>query len=670
MPDVDRPSSAGRGPRPPSDPPPFLPPLPPDPRDRRHQATSPIVDEAAPTPWYCPATAEDGQAEELRTSEVGDHGLAVDLVLDDEDLFSAERTAPRLTAAGFAEGRHDTATSRAIIDDLEGVGGGLGVELGSDAPRAAVGVDVTEGHDGVAATSDQDEPSGDTTDAASPESDVQGGRAASARAARAPDADARSDGWSDEDSRGDEPSGDASLLDDEPADRTDPTVDDAGEGAERRSRRRRSSRPRSPRHGSRRRRSTAAGPRVRQQRARRRAALLRRLSAAGGGVLGVALVALLFLVVGPRVVATVQGWSGGDDESVASQPADGAAGGAGIGAARTVLVATLDEATGQRATDIQLLTVDVDDRVEAIVMVPASTITDVPGYGLISLGDAGGLGGVPLLELTIENALDIGVDATVEMTRSSWTSLFGRTGPVDVTVPAPVDVAAADGTVERRFEPGRQSLDGPRLAELLTVDAAGESELVAMSRTQLVIEAYLDGAAGGLDVVFEDDAPMLSSSDVAVTEEVLRALAAARTDGRLDVLTLPVEPVGGGDELVYRLDERSRALAEEMLGAGLATAPDAGARVRLEVLNGNGRVGVGAEVAELLVPLGHQIVITRNADSFDQEETLVTVREDDPAVLAAAREIVETLGVGRVSVSGIPSTTVDISIVVGADWQG
>ena len=134
--------------------------------------------------------------------------------------------------------------------------------------------------------------------------------------------------------------------------------------------------------------------------------------------------------------------------------------------------------------------------------------------------------------------------------------------------------------------------------------------------------------------------------------------------------TLPVAPVGAGDEVVYQVDERGAALATDLLGAGDATDDAVADGVRLEVLNGNGRVGVGAEVAELLVPLGHQIVITGNAENFDQRETLVTVRSDDQELLAAAQEIVNTLGVGRVTISSIPSTTVDITIVVGADWTG
>ena len=122
-----------------------------------------------------------------------------------------------------------------------------------------------------------------------------------------------------------------------------------------------------------------------------------------------------------------------------------------------------------------------------------------------------------------------------------------------------VDAAADDGAIERRFEPGAQFLDGQRLAELLTVDVPGESELAAMPRSQAVLEGFLDAAADGLDEVFADGAPMLDTTAPDVVEEVVRGLAAARADDRVDVRTLPVEPIGAADDVVYQLDERGQA---------------------------------------------------------------------------------------------------------------
>ncbi|MFT5563712.1 MAG: NAD(P)-dependent dehydrogenase (short-subunit alcohol dehydrogenase family), partial [Myxococcota bacterium] len=99
-------------------------------------------------------------------------------------------------------------------------------------------------------------------------------------------------------------------------------------------------------------------------------------------------------------------------------------------------------------------------------------------------------------------------------------------------------------------------------------------------------------------------------------------------------------------------------------------ADSATAGVRLEVLNGNGAVGIGAEVAARLVPLGHTVVITRNADGFGYAETVVRLHGSSDELLAIGAQIVKTLGVGRVEISTVQSSTVDVTIVVGADFQG
>lgn len=421
------------------------------------------------------------------------------------------------------------------------------------------------------------------------------------------------------------------------------------------------------------------GQRARRQRELARERHRERVRRAVLVLLGVGVAVAILVALGPQLLDLVDDLRSGeaaDTEDVAGGVGDGgdvAVGDGtdqGVPVRRTVLVATLDESGRDRVIGVQLLTDDPEGGA-AIVFVPPSTVTDVPGYGLLPVADAGELGGVALLELTLENALGITVDASVTMTESSWAALFGRTGGFEVTVREPVEVRAGDDELERRFEPGPQFLDGPRLAELLTVDVPGQSELAEFPRAQLVLEGFLDAVADDLDDVFADGAPMLATAQPDVVEATLRGLVEARANDRLDVRTLPVEPVGSGTELVYRVDaQRGDAFATDVLGAGerVADGADGPPDVRLEVLNGIGRVGVGAEVAERLVPLGHTIVITGNAESFDQDTTLVTVRDDDDELLAAAREIVDVLGVGRVAVSSIPSTTVDITIVVGADY--
>ncbi len=63
-------------------------------------------------------------------------------------------------------------------------------------------------------------------------------------------------------------------------------------------------------------------------------------------------------------------------------------------------------------------------------------------------------------------------------------------------------------------------------------------------------------------------------------------------------------------------------------------------------------------------------MITRNADHFNHAETIVLLHGSSDELLAIGAQIVETLGTGRVEISTIQSSTVDVTIVVGADFRG
>ncbi|MBW3620533.1 MAG: LytR C-terminal domain-containing protein, partial [Actinobacteria bacterium] len=55
------------------------------------------------------------------------------------------------------------------------------------------------------------------------------------------------------------------------------------------------------------------------------------------------------------------------------------------------------------------------------------------------------------------------------------------------------------------------------------------------------------------------------------------------------------------------------------------------------------------------------------ADRFDHEETRIIVYDDAPEQLAAAEQIRDLLGVGRVELSRTPQSVADITVVVGLD---
>lgn len=342
----------------------------------------------------------------------------------------------------------------------------------------------------------------------------------------------------------------------------------------------------------------------------------------------------------------------------------------GVDPQPTILFATVtDEGP---ATSLALLAWDRLDEDVTLVFIPAATVADIPGRGLLQLGSAHDLGGPALLATSVDNLLGIQTDAIVTMTEQDWATVFTRVGGLEVAVEQRLRATDEDGETSIRFQPGEQDLDGPRVAELLTLIQPAEAELSRLPRQQRVLESFFALLAEDEDAVgalFDDQPPAIPAlADQDAARELFVAAAEAIEDGTFTTLTLPVVPRGSGSTASYEIDrDRADAVIRERLGASAPTAVAAEAR-RLQVLNGNGTPGIGQDVAELLIPLGFRIVLTGNADSFDNEVTQIIVYSSDPEPFEAARTVRDTLGVGDVVLSDTPQSVVDITIVIGRDF--
>ncbi|MDX1620017.1 MAG: LCP family protein [Nitriliruptorales bacterium] len=405
------------------------------------------------------------------------------------------------------------------------------------------------------------------------------------------------------------------------------------------------------------------GRRVQRRRAQRRRAFLRSLG-------WITVLALVAAGIAFAVAYVDLGQSSEDQDPVPS----GEETAAPVGDPQlAVALATFDEANAAAgASQIAILAYEPASGEGTVLLVPSGTVADIPGHGLLPIGRAYGFGQGPLLDATLDNLLGVDLDGAVGISRQGWSALLTRTGGFTVDVPERLDERLEDGSSRVRFQAGEQFLDGPRLAELLTFEEHGESELEQLPRVQLIFTGLLEVIAGNdevLDPVFSDGAPMLEGS--VPTDDVrrlLEGLSRAWAEDKLVVRTLPVSPINSGADESYRMDA---ARTEAMVAERLATSvPDgtSGAGRALQILNGNGTPGIGQKVAELLLPEGFRIVKTGNADRFDHRETRIIIYSDDADEIRAAERIQELLGVGRIERSRQPLSVADITVVVGLDF--
>lgn len=412
------------------------------------------------------------------------------------------------------------------------------------------------------------------------------------------------------------------------------------------------------------RRESTSFKRIRGRRSARLAADRHRRRSRRRGLLVVCIVVVLGAVL-------AAGWLLRPEPEVAA-PADEEAAPIAGEDGYTLLLVRHGEGVGT-ASSATLLAGGRSDGPSLVLFLPVGTLVDIPGVGTDRLGLAYQYGGAALLHATVENVLGVAVDEIALVDDSGLGAFLDRLGGLPIEVPGRLVTWRADGSAEVRFEPGRQFLDGARLAEYWGFRARGEDELAALSRQQRVLEAVVEAASEPevADDLLADGAPQLdTAADAGWLRELFVRLSAAQDAGELRFALLPVEPFGGdGPDGGATFRVRQAALEELVSGPLAASVPGDGlAPVRIQVLNGVGVPGVGQQVDERLDRGQFRIVVTDNARHFDFTETQILVYDESDASLAAARRVREQLGVGTIQVSRQPQSVVDLTIVVGADF--
>ena len=337
----------------------------------------------------------------------------------------------------------------------------------------------------------------------------------------------------------------------------------------------------------------------------------------------------------------------------------------------TTLVYGTKEKSGGNDEAVWLTLVSMDSVSEqaSIIYIPAHTATEVPGHGLLGVGESLGSGGVALLLVTAENLLGVQIDRYLELSDSDARVLFDATGPLSVDVPVEVHVKAGDNQTRLLFPEGDQLLPSKFLKKLLfTVGAEGdEAELGSrhLAFWHTIFETYNEDAKDLAGAILEaEEALSESDADIEDVADFFQQLVKTPSEDRT-LATLPVTQVSvGGDEL-YEVDTDE---LPEFMEDTLGSKPSLGEEIRVQILNGNGEPGIGEEVAEKLSQENFRVLLSGNARSLDYEETLIVTYDSSDEGLEIAERAQELLGVGEVQVSAQGQGIVDLTIVVGKDF--
>ena len=289
----------------------------------------------------------------------------------------------------------------------------------------------------------------------------------------------------------------------------------------------------------------------------------------------------------------------------------------------------------------------------AVVILPQPMLLSVPGYGEFRLVDALQFEGPDLAALAVTNEFGVRIDRVVAVPAGTLATAVDQPVTVDLATPMFVDQG---GTIQRVVDAGESEVS-PQVLETLLVTQGEGDPFEWLQRQGAVWRAVLDAVVARPAVA---DRLLIESGGSAAAD--LLVTVAGNDDAV--VATVPVERAqSASPDTLAPVTDRIDGFVAERLGHLLIRPAG---RPRIEILNGNGRIGATRGVAELLVRLGFELVRTDNAASFDYPETIVIGQGQNNE--AAAREVAAALGRGSLQLEvREPSAVIDVSIIVGDD---
>ena len=314
--------------------------------------------------------------------------------------------------------------------------------------------------------------------------------------------------------------------------------------------------------------------------------------------------------------------------------------------------------TGQdgRADSIALLVAHPTDGSE-LVLFPPSLLAILPGFGESEIADMVRFNGPPLAKTTVTNLLGVRIDAVVHLDGESFAALISR--PLIVELPNPLLLPESDGLTVLAAE-GSAERAPDMLATLLT-NQGDSDQLEWLDRQGSVWRAVLKAVDEDATI-----AERLTLGAVGEPDTALLAMVGAAGDAELVVTAVPVrriEAAGGSTERYQLLSSAAASFVSDRFSYLIIREEP---RPRVEVLNGNGRIGTTGPIAALLVDKGYRIVKTDNADRDDYAETRVIAQGREQQQNAI--DVQRILGSGEVLVEvRQPSGIVDLTIIVGRD---
>ncbi|MEO7836726.1 MAG: LCP family protein [Acidimicrobiales bacterium] len=288
-----------------------------------------------------------------------------------------------------------------------------------------------------------------------------------------------------------------------------------------------------------------------------------------------------------------------------------------------------------------------------LVLVPPGTMTEVVALGLEPVGRSLDLGGPTRLQATVENLLGATIGEVAVVNDDAIAALVGPVGPLTVRLAQQVEQLDKTGRVEVLYQAGANKIEPADVGRFLAAKGRG-NDLERLARHQAFWDSWLAALKAQ---------PGAAPTQPAALAKVFTALVS----GPVSTRVVPVESFGtspeDGELYKVRAAELSRMVASAFPNSAREGAR---ARPRVQILNGTGAVGLADSVRNRL-GAAFDVRLTGNAGSFDHDTTEIVFYAREKQ--AMAEKVRRALGVGTLVFSRRPLDVVDITLVVGKDFQ-
>ncbi len=296
-----------------------------------------------------------------------------------------------------------------------------------------------------------------------------------------------------------------------------------------------------------------------------------------------------------------------------------------------------------------------------LILMPTLLRVSVPGVGDAPLGSAFATGGATLLRQTVESLLDVRLQQVAVLDAAEWPKLV--TGTVSVSFDDPVGTSGPDGRLEVLFPSGPAALTGSDLPIAFGAHSADETEAARLVLYEQLWDGVLTSIAATTPPPPETTTTVPSGeAQVEAPPLPVEQHMAALAGGPYQVVVLPVRALPGEPE-AYEPDQGPMRLlvAESMPGA--VSPPTNSARIRL--VNTTGDPDAMLTAADLVLLLGANLVIASDGAEVAHTEVLYA----NAGFKGAAGFVAESLGVGTTAQDATVVDGIDLTVVLGKDFE-